>query len=142
MVVFGSGILLGARDGMTVGAITMLTYTVLNPYGPAHPVVMVAQVMGMAVAGAAGALFKNVGLPERATAVRATALGLAGFGVTVLYDLLTNLATGVVFGQLGAVLLAGIPFALWHSAYNILLFVTLGTPLSGVFARYSARLAS
>ncbi len=141
VVVFGAGILLGARDGMLVGAIIMSVYTLLNPYGPAHPVVMAAQVAGMAVAGAAGALFRRTGLPERAPAVRAAGLAVTALLVTVVYDLLTNLATGVVFGQLGAVLLAGIPFALWHSGYNVFLFVTLGTPLSGIFARYAARLA-
>ena len=62
--------------------------------------------------------------------------------VTAFYDLLTNVATGLVYGQMRTWLLAGIPFALWHIGYNIALFATLGDPLSAVSARYSERLSA
>ena len=45
-MVFASGVLLGARDGALVGAVTMTIYSVLNPYGPAHPLVTLAQLAG------------------------------------------------------------------------------------------------
>ena len=61
---------------------------------------------------------------------------------TVWFDLVTNVATGLVFGQMRVVLLQGIPFALWHTGSNILLFALLGTPLVAVFGRYRARLSS
>jgi hypothetical protein len=60
----------------------------------------------------------------------------------VAYDLITNLATGVILGQIRITLIMGIPFSLWHIGYNLALFVVLGTPLVAVCARYAARLSS
>ncbi|HYM81072.1 MAG TPA: hypothetical protein VEY91_06640 [Candidatus Limnocylindria bacterium] len=142
LVVFCSGVLLGARDGALVGALTMIIYSVLNPYGPAHPLVTLSQVMGISLAGFAGALFARLGVPSRSPAVRAAVLGVAAVPLTAAYDLLTNLATGVIFGQMRVTLLMGIPFSLWHIGYNVALFVALGTPLVAVFARYASRAAS
>ena len=69
-------------------------------------------------------------------------LGGLALVLTVWFDLVTNVATGLVVGQMRVVLLQGIPFALWHSVTNVLLFALLGTPLVGVFGRYRARLSS
>ena len=140
LVVFCAGVLLGARDGMLVGALSMGAFTGLNPYGPAHPLVMAAQVGGMAVAGAGGALFRAARLPERAAWMRGTVLVPAAIVLTAFYDLITNAASGVVYGQMRATLIAGVPFSLWHIGYNVFLFVVLGTPLVAVFARYAERL--
>lgn len=142
LVVFCSGVLLGARDGILVGVLTMLVYSLLNPYGPAHPVVTAAQVAGNALSGAGGALFARIGLPARSAGVRAASLAVFALLLTASYDLLTNLATGLVFGQTRTWLLAGIPFALWHIGYNVALFAALGTPLAAVFARYAERLSA
>jgi hypothetical protein len=142
LVVFCSGVLLGARDGGLVGGLTMLVYSLMNPYGPAHPVVTAAQVTGNALTGVAGAAFAGLGFAARPPAVRAAALVVFGIVVTASYDLLTNVATGLVFGQMHAWLLGGIPFALWHIASNIALFAALGTPLVAVFARYAGRLSA
>ena len=57
--IFGAGVLLGSRDGAMVGALTMLVYSLMNPYGPAHPLVTLAQLAGQIPAGVAG------GLPEK-----------------------------------------------------------------------------
>ena len=142
LAVFGAGVLLGARDGALVGALTMSIYTLLNPYGPAHPILMAAQVLGMVIAGVAGALFARIGLPARPAQTRAVILALCAVVITALYDLLTNVATGLVFGQMRYWLLAGIPFSLWHIGYNVALFAAIGTPLTAVFARYAERLSS
>jgi hypothetical protein len=120
----------------------MLVYTLLNPYGPAHPVVMLSQVLGTAVAGVAGGWYARVGLAARSVRVRAGTLAIVALIVTAVFDLVTNVATGLVFGQMKTWLIAGIPFSLWHIGYNVLLFVAVGTPLVGVFARYSTRLAA
>ncbi len=142
LVVFCSGVLLGARDGALVGGLTMLVYSLLNPYGPAHPLVTAAQVAGNVLSGLAGAAFARLGLPARPAVVRAAALVPFAIVVTASYDLLTNIATGLVFGQIQAWLLGGIPFALWHIASNVALFATLGTPLAAVLARYAERLSA
>ena len=65
-----------------------------------------------------------------------------GAGLTALYDVMTNLATGIVLGPTRAVLIGGIPFALWHIGTNAALFATVGTPIVAVFARYRSRLFS
>jgi hypothetical protein len=140
--IFGAGLLLGSRDGAVVGALTMLVYSLMNPYGPAHPLVTLAQVLGQIPAGIAGGLFASAGLHARPVAVRGVALGGLAVVLTVWFDLVTNVATGLVVGQMRVVLLQGIPFALWHSGTNVLLFVLLGTPLAAVFGRYRARLSS
>lgn len=139
LVVFGSGVLLGARDGALVGALTMLLYSLLNPYGMAHPLVTAAQVAGEVLAGAAGGAL--AGVAAWPPAARAALLGFAGAALTAVYDLLTNLASGVVYGQMRLVLIGGIPFALWHVGTNLALFAVAGTPVVAVFARYRSRLS-
>jgi hypothetical protein len=140
VVVFASGVLLGKRDGALIGALTMLVYSVLNPYGVAHPLVTAAQVVGEASAGGVGGM--SAGLAARSAAVRAVSLGFLGAGLTAWFDLLTNLATGVVLGQMRAVLIGGVPFALWHIGTNVALFAVVGTPVVAVVSRYRSRLLS
>ena len=140
LVTFCAGVLLGFRDGVLVGSLTMLLYTLLNPYGPAPPLVMLAQVIGMAVSGALGAWFAGIGAPSWTVLRRAWMLGLCAIVATAAFDLVTNVATGLVFGQMKYWLLAGIPFSLWHIGFNVALFATIGPPLTAVLARYAARL--
>ncbi len=140
--IFGAGVLLGAADGALVGALTMLVYSLLNPYGPAHPLVTVAQVAGQVPAGIAGGIAGALSLPRRSTAVRAILLAGIGLLLTLWFDFVTNLATGLMMGQVGVTLRLGIPFALWHTGSNVALFALVGTPLVAVFGRYRARLSS
>ena len=74
--------------------------------------------------------------------MRAAALAAAGLVLTAGFDLITNLATGIVFGQMKATLIGGIPFSLLHIATNVAMFAAVGTPLVAVFARYRERLSS
>ncbi len=142
LVVFCAGVLLGARDGAFVGILTMTLFSLLNPYGPAHPLVTVSQVAGAALAGLAGAWAARLGVPERSARTRAIVLVGIAVPLTAVYDLLTNLATGVLLGQIVITLKMGVLFSLWHIGYNAALFAVLGTPLVGVCGRYAARLSS
>jgi hypothetical protein len=137
LVVFASGVLLGARDGALVGALTTLIYSMLNLYGMAHPLVTGSQVLGEMMAGTAGGLL--AGMARWPLPLRATTLAVTGALITAAYDLLTNLASGVVYGQMRATLIGGIPFALWHIGTNAALFAVIGTPVVAVFARYRSR---
>jgi len=141
LTAFLSGMVLGVRDGALVGGACILLYSLLNPYGPAHPLVTASQVVGEAVAGAAGGLAAKARLDRRPRAVAAAVFGLAALALTAFYDVITNLATGLVFGQTRFWLVAGIPFALWHIGWNVALFVAIGTALVGVIPRYAARLS-
>lgn len=142
LVVFCSGVLLGARDGAWVGAVSELVYSLLNPYGIAHPLVTLAQVTGLALAGVAGGVAVSLGIPSWKPALRAAALAVAALVVTLFFDLVTNLAGGVVYGQMKLTLIGGIPFSLIHIGTNVALFVAIGTPLASVFAHYRSRLSS
>lgn len=141
LVVFLSGVLLGTRWGAMVGAVCMLAYSVLNPYGPAHPLITLSQVAGELAPGPAGAALAAAGLPGRSIGFRAVTLAITGALLTVYFDLVTNVATGLLFGQIRATLIGGLPFALLHIGSNVALFAVLGTPLIAVFARYRARLS-
>jgi hypothetical protein len=52
VAVFLSGALLGPAWGAWVGGVARLVFSVGNPYGPPHPLVLVAQVLGGAAIGA------------------------------------------------------------------------------------------
>jgi uncharacterized membrane protein len=142
LVVFLSGVLLGARWGALVGAVCMLAFSVLNPYGPAHPLITLSQMAGELAPGPAGAAMAAAGIANRPAAARMLALAVAGALLTVYFDLITNVATGLLMGQIRAALIGGLPFALLHLGSNVALFALLGTPLVAVFARYRARLSS
>lgn len=127
-VVFSSGFLLGIIEGCLVGIISMSLYTTLiTPYGlPPLPIAL-AQVFSMALIGIAGGLNRMVhtGFPRE---LEFLIMGLLGLGLTLIYDLLTNLATAYVMGQFSPVMISAIPFALIHILSNIVIFVVL-TPI-------------
>ncbi len=142
LVAFCSGVLLGSRDGAMVGGLTEFLYSLFNPYGIAHPLVTVSQVVGMALPGVLGGWAMRLRIPSRGTAGRLAFLIPAGILLTVFFDLITNVASGLVYGQMKVTLLGGIPFALIHVGTNALLFGLIGLPLIPVFARYRSRLSS
>ncbi len=141
LVAFGCGVLLGP-SGIAVAALMEATYALLNPWGPVHPVILAAQAAGMAIVAAGGATFATLGGPRWRTPWRVPALALAGAVLTTLFDLLTNVATGLVFGQMRAWLVQGLPWMLGHLTWNAIIFAAIGTPLSGVFGHYRSRLSS
>ena len=142
LVAFCAGVLLGVRDGILTGAIMELVFSLLNPYGPAAPLITRAQVVGMAASGVAGGVLAAAGFVGLTAALRAAVLTVAGVVVTLFFDLVTNLATGLMFGQVRLTLLAGIPFSLWHIGWNVALFAGLGTPLVRALSHYRSRLSS
>ena len=131
VAVFLSGSLVGVAWGAWVGALARLAFSVANPYGPPHPWVLAAQVLGGAAAGAAGGLARTWLLAEdaspRSARLRAAILVVAGILVTGVYDLVTNVAQGVVFGSIPATLaLAALPSA-QHIASNAVIFAVVGS---------------
>jgi hypothetical protein len=141
LVVFCAGVLLGVRDGILTGVVTMLVYSLLNPYGAAPPLITIVQVLGEAAAGAAGGVLAAAGIATLRPAPRAAALAASAVLLTLFFDFVTNFATGLVMGQVRVALIGGIPFSLWHIGWNIALFVGVGTPLIGALSRYRSRLS-
>jgi hypothetical protein len=138
-VIFSSGFLLGALEGALVGVIAMSIYTTLvTPYGlPPLPIAS-AQVFSMGLIGLAGGLAHRLGAVgrKRGSASRPLSLvlviGAFGLVLTVVYDLLTNLAVAFVMGQFLPVMFAAIPFALLHILSNVIIFAVLSPALLGL----------
>jgi hypothetical protein len=128
VAVFLSGVIVGVRWGMWVGAVARLIFSVANPYGPPHPWVLAAQLVGSALLGGMGGLAGRAlaGPSADSAAVRAAILGACGLCGTAAYDLLTNAAQGVAFGAPRATLAMGALPALQHVASNTAIFVVVG----------------
>ena len=132
-----SGVIVGVRWGIWVGAVARLVFSLANPYGPPHPWVLVGQVLGAALLGGLGGLLrrpiarwesggvtnKSTGALERRAALLFGAAGLVG---TFVYDLLTNLAQGIAFGAPRATLAVAAVPALQHIASNVAIFAVVG----------------
>jgi hypothetical protein len=134
LTVFMAGLFCGARLGSVVGALSILFYSLLNPLGPAPAPLLAAQVAGFVVIGAAGGLVGPRIKAARGSGVVASAA--AGFVVTLVYDVLTTLATAFIalgagrFGEgLGGIFLAGALFIAWHVGTNTAVFALTVFPL-------------
>jgi lipid-A-disaccharide synthase-like uncharacterized protein len=134
-VVFSSGFLLGTLEGCLVGVISISLYTsLITPYGlPPLPIAF-AQVFSMALIGLSGGVafrLRLIGFDRKSSSsigFKFLILGLFGLGLTLIYDLFTNLATAYVIGQFLPVMISAIPFALIHILSNTAIFVIL-TPV-------------
>ena len=131
-IVFSSGYLLGMIGGAVVGIISMSIYTsVVTPYGLPPLPIAAAQVFSMALIGFAGGLVlrlkRSASRQEFSSRIGAVMLMmvLAGLVLTLVYDLLTNLATTIVVGQFWPVMIVAVPFALLHTLATIIIFVVL-----------------
>jgi uncharacterized membrane protein len=126
-VSFFSGAVLGAGGGALVGALSMGLFSLLNPLGPAAFPVFLAQVMGMALVGGSGALWRRLAHDPGKAAVLA---GICGAVLTLVYDILTNYGFAVLMGRWRAPLpfiAAGIPFSVMHFVSNALIFAGMGS---------------
>jgi hypothetical protein len=131
-VIFASGFLLGTVEGALVGVIAMSVYTTLiSPYGLPPVPIAAAQIVSMGLIGFTGGL---VSATRQAGVWRvmlsrpvpfAIASGICGLALTMVYDLLTNLAVAFVMGQWMPVMVAAIPFALLHILSNLAIFLIL-----------------
>lgn len=122
LVYFFVGFRYGIFWGGAVAAIGEFLYSTLNPFGAALPPVMVAQVVGMAVAGVTGGLAARFDPFRVFTAPRRWGLVLTAVIITIFYDVLTNLAMFWTLGNLWVWLVAGVPFSALHIVSNSLLF--------------------
>jgi hypothetical protein len=128
-VSFFSGYLLGAGGGCLVGGLSEGILSLLNPLGPAPPPVLAAQILGMAMMGLSGSLFRRAAGKPRLLAVLVPA---AGAVLTIVYDILTNYGAAVAMGRWRSpipVLAAGIPLGLLHVISNAAIFGGVGAML-------------
>jgi hypothetical protein len=143
VAVFLSGTLIGTVWGIWVGAIARLLFSVANPYGPPHPWILAAQVIGGGVIGALGGLSARWLLPragrEAVGARTRTAILLAaGLAGTLAYDLITNVAQGIVFGSIPVTLAVAALPTLQHVASNLAIFAVVGNVAFPWLSRHPA----
>lgn len=125
LTIFLGGAATTTGIGFAIGMATELIHSLLNPLGPAFPLVFLAQLLGMGMIGFAGGLFGSrlVRLGRFRALVM---LAVLGFLLTALFDVLTNLALGVHLGSIGPTLVGGVLFAAAHIVSNAILFAVLG----------------
>jgi hypothetical protein len=122
-VIFSSGYLLGMIEGMSI-------YTsIITPYGlPPLPIAL-AQILSMALTGFAGGIIYRLELLNLFKSFFPyLIMGFIGLTLTLVYDLLTNLAVAYVMGQFIPVMIAAIPFVTIHLLSNFVIFLVF-TPL-------------
>jgi hypothetical protein len=130
VAVFVSGMLAGPAWGLWIGAVARLVFSVANPYGPPHPWILAAQVLGAMLVGGLGGLarpwlFRVSESPESSRA-RVAILLVCGLVATLLYDALTNIAQGIAFGSFRVAIALGALPALQHLASNLVIFALVG----------------
>lgn len=137
VMVFLSGFLFGPFIGVLVGLIAMTIYQLWNPWGAFIPPIGLA-VIGctMFIGFVGGILGRSFQLSvKRGTIPLRWYLWPAFFGVmiTLLYDLVTNLAYSITFGVPFVItLLAGLPFMIIHMVSNGVLFGLLTPAISRI----------
>jgi len=133
LLVFIAGLNFGAPVGVSVGVLTWCVYGVINPYGFSLPILLVTALSETLYGLAGGFLSRNLKLSNPLTKWEylsfSVKLGVLGFILTFIYDLLTNIVFSMVFCvPLLIALVAGIPFTILHELSNTLLFALLGPP--------------
>lgn len=130
LIVFVGGFLFGPFTGAFVGILSWSIYGVLNPYGFV-PQIWLATMFSEAIYGVAGGLVHkaNVNFSGKSFG-HMVFVGNLGFLLTLIYDLLTNIAYAHVLGQdILVAIIIGAPFTLTHEISNALLFGMCFMPL-------------
>jgi hypothetical protein len=129
VILFVAGWVLGPWGGALAGALGEFLHSATSPYGSGlmFPALLVSQVASMAFVGAVGGWVGRLAIKNPL----AQWLVVAGCGifVTLVFDVLTNLASGFAFGQWETTLKLALPFALAHIGSNAALFATVGVVL-------------
>lgn len=118
LIVFTAGYILGSGLGALTGGLVWLVYGTINPFGFSLPV-FVSTVIGEAMFGIAGGFFSGKGSGVGFDSWAA----VTGFLLTFVYDLFTNVVSGITAGiPIQLALITGIPFMLAHTVSNAVFF--------------------
>ncbi len=128
LIVFTGGYLFGPVFGATLGALIWLVYGTINPYG-VNLLTLVATILGEILYGVAGGVLR-FGLRVEPGWGPDLRLGVAGFLLTFVYDVFTNVVSAYVAGiPVSVALISGVPFALMHELSNAVFFAAGLPPL-------------
>jgi len=133
--VFLSGLFVGATGGVMVGVLSISIYSVFNPFGAPMPQLLAAQIAGFAFIGLCGAVLSPL-LKDGTRGSSIIISALAGLVVTLVYDLLTTIATTFIvsgtkdfLNALKGVLITGSFFVLLHALSNTAIFAFSTRPI-------------
>jgi hypothetical protein len=140
--VFTCGVLRGVARGALIGLIAETIFAGFNPNGVSPPPLLVAQIAGFALIGAAGGAVRPV-LDRLTQAGKALVAAACGLGLTLVYDVLTNFAVWLTVREtasLAAIVLGGLsfPFPLAHAGLNTVGFGLVVPAVLGAVRRRSA----
>lgn len=127
-IVFTSGIVMGWRWGLLVGATSEFIFSALNPLGSGlvFPPLIIGQVLGMSLVGFTGGLLKPLFWEKYFSFIKVIGLGFCGLILTFIFDSITTLSYPVSAGfdlpQTIALYLSGIGFTILHQVSNFLVF--------------------
>ena len=134
LIVFSSGFLFGPTVGASVGILTWLVYGTLNPYGFSLPILVATSLME-SLYGIVGGLMGSKGKMGVGFTSNLK-YGIVGFLLTFIYDLVTNIVSGLSAGiPLTVALITGIPFAIAHEGSNAAFFFLGAQPLISAVGR-------
>lgn len=135
LTIFLSGFILGIRDGMIVGFLSSLIFTLFNPIGTSPPPLLVFQLFHYTLTGLLGALTKKF-LNKRKFFTPEGDLyklpimvifGSIGALITIEYQIFSSLMDALVYlgslNQFPLYFLRGIPFTAIHIIGNTLGFI-------------------
>lgn len=128
LIVFTGGYLHGSLFGTSLGVLIWLVYGTMNPYGFNLPT-LIATSLSEALYGIFGGIIRGRVEVKRGlnSSLR---FGVIGFFLTLIYDIITNVATAWIVGiPVSAALIAGIPFSLLHQVSNTVFFAVGFPPL-------------
>lgn len=128
LIVFTGGFLFGGVFGVSIGVLSWLVYGSFNPYGFNLPTLL-GTMTGEAIYGVAGSLAGN--RIRLGGAFRPDyRLGVLGFLLTFMYDVLTNIVSALVAGiPIPVAFITGVPFMLVHQVSNAVFFAVGIPPL-------------
>jgi uncharacterized membrane protein len=134
LIVFSSGFFFGPTVGASVGILTWLVYGTLNPYGFSLPILISTSLMESLYGIVGGFLGTRVNMGGGLTSN--LKYGIVGFLLTFVYDLVTNIVSGLSAGiPLTVALITGIPFAIVHQGSNAIFFFLGAPPLISAVGR-------
>lgn len=132
------GFLLGAQWGAIVGGLGFGYYSALNPFGIAPLPVFVAQVIGGCFAGLGGAMLAKIFDKKRNNFIRILSIGIAGFCITLFYDILTNIGSFLPIASRETFvpfMIGGLSFSIVHIVSNTIIFALFFPIVIGALRR-------
>jgi hypothetical protein len=127
-IVFVAGVAWGFVPGMLVGAVGMGLWTLFNPFGPASPPVMAAQIAGTALSGVIGAGFALKKLQHSTGRTLTFALVAAACLCTLLFYVPVNLVDAWIFQPFWPRFVAGMIWSMISVVSNAVIFPVLFRP--------------